>query len=183
MIVLLYGDEHAAAAYVAASFIWAKQDHYEIHRGNRAHPLNIPFGYGFKLARLMHSGFHSAVLQNSTVDDIIRNWENQIKSIESPVFVASWAKSHLGERNKIEQFGDRLIAEKIPACFINSNHNFDSDHPLWLWKPNKLSLINWATKNQILNKKGFLDSYGHTLLANLVLKHLTKQLTVTIIEE
>lgn len=183
MIILLYGDEHAAAAHVAVPYTWANQDHFEIHKGNRAHPVNIPFGYGFKLARLMHAGFHSAVLQHSTVDSIIDNFEKHIQTVEYPIFLASWAKAHLGEREKIEKFGDKLIQANIPACFINSNYNFDSNHPLWLWKPNKISLINWATKNNLLNNKGFLDSRGHTLLANLILNHLTKQLTVTIIEE
>jgi hypothetical protein len=183
MIVFVYGDETAAAANVSVPFSWALEDPYELHKGLRAHPSNIPYGFGYKLSKLLHSGFHSAVLKDATVDNIVDNFLLQHSSSLEKIFVACWGKSQLGEKKKIEQFGDKLLELKVPACFINSNYKIESNHPLWLWDPKINSVDLWAQTNQLLANKGHLTSTGHTLLANKILNHLTTQLSVTIIEE
>ena len=42
MTLIAYGDELAAASYAAVEYAWANQDQFEIHKGLRPHPLNIP---------------------------------------------------------------------------------------------------------------------------------------------
>lgn len=182
MILIAYGDELAAAAYTAVDYAWANQDNFEIHKGLRAHPLNIPHGFGYKTSVLLHSGFHSAAYRDTNLDVFIEDFQKN-KNLDQLAVVATWNKAHSGELRKIEQFGNYLLENKVPACFINHENTMKSSGNFWLWNPAASYAKAWAHKKQLLNAKGYISSYGHTLLANLVLLHLTNQIHNIIIEE
>lgn len=182
MILVAYGDELAAAATAACEFFWAANDPFEIHRGRRPHPYNIPFGFAYKTAKLMHSGLHSAAYKDAIVDEFIHDYQN-LKVNDDIAIVATWSKAHSGEVRKIEQFGHAIKEKGIPCCFINTNHQFKSQGDFWLWDTMDNSALRWATQHSYLNSYGYLTSYGHTKLANSVFIHLTKQLPNLIIEQ
>ena len=183
MILIVIGDDVAAGGGIKSKYNWAIDDHYEIHHGNRAHPANIPFAFGFKTAKLMHCGFHSLVSKDATVSnyidqiELIRNKNNDL------IVLASWNKTHIGERKKIEQYADYLETIKIPAAFVNSDYCFESQNPVWIWNTAKQNIKNWAKDNNFLTAYLNLTSQGHSKLANLMLLHLTKFLPNLIIEE
>lgn len=180
MIVFVYGDELAAAGHCIVDYNWAVEDHFEITKGLRAHPTNIPFGFGHKVAKLLHSGFHSSVLKDQSVTDIVNSFE-QTEKYQDRIFLASWNSAHCVQKGLIESFGDWLIDNKIPASFINSESSFESNHPLWIWNTKENNAKKWAKEQNLLNLRGYFNSQAHTLLANLVLNHLTNQLELTII--
>ena len=182
MTLIAYGDELAAASYTAVEYAWANQDQFEIHKGLRAHPVNIPHGFAYKTAELMHCGYHSAAYRDTNLDVFIQDYEKN-KNHSDLIIVATWSKAHVGELKKIEAFGQALVNNNIPVCFINHSHLFKSSGSFWLWDPSKITAKTWATKNQLLNTHNYISSYGHTKLANLVLLHLTNQITNLIIEE
>lgn len=176
MILVAYGDAQAAASHTKKPFTWAIEDHWNTTRGNRAHPDNIPMGFGYKLSQLMHVGFHAGMAKDATVDDIW-NAYIKLKPTSKLIVVVSWAAEHIVDLDKIEAFSLEMNMNGTPHCFVNGGARFKfNKNKHWLWDPSKQTVADWGRSKGVLGPEGYLTPYGHTLLANDMFMHLTKQL-------
>ena len=175
MILFLHGDEYAAAGYVSSAYAWADEDHWHRTRGKRAHPDNIPFGFGYRLANLLHIGFHSAVQRDSTVDSIIQDYLAFAASVESHTVVISWSTTHCAELDKIKLFSNLLSTKGIEHLFINSESRLNGDGARWLWNPQTQDIKSWAKSKNFLQNQ-HLNKDGHCILANELMLQLTNQM-------
>lgn len=175
MILFLHGDEHAAAAFAHSPFTWASEDHWNQTRGERAHPENIPYGFGYRLALLLHIGFHSAVTRTSTVDSIISDYLRFRTANTRHTVVVSWSAEHCKDIAKISDFSKLLQSEGVEHIFINSSSRLEADSKFWVWNPNSNDLVSWAAAQNLI-QDGHLTAQAHVRLANLLMFRLTEQM-------
>jgi hypothetical protein len=183
MIVTVYGDELAAGSHARFPFAWASDDNWNHVRRNQAHPDNIPSSFGFKVSRLLHMGFHSGVERDQTLDSIAEDFENREKTTPGEnIVLACWGNEQLSNLEQIDRFGADLENRNIPHVFINSKIRFPQIRGRWLWNTQEQDFLSWATTRGLI-KGSHPTSLAHTLLANMILHHLTKQLSPVILVE
>lgn len=179
MIVLVYGDEVAAGAFVKKPFAWANQDIFERGLGPRPHPKNLPLSFGFKTALSLHAGFMCGAAEKSTFSQIRDSYTEFASKNKDLLPIISWSEENLRFIDEIEAWG----AELPLAAFINTKKTFKPKCNKWIWNTEHYSTELWAANNNYLIKgTNYLSNQGHVELSNIVLDYLTKSMNIAILE-
>ena len=176
MIVTVYGDRIAAGSNTRLPYTWAIEDQWNHARGIQAHPDNVVASFGFKLARVMHLGFHCGAVKDSTAESIVLDHIAVMdKNPEKNIVVISWGDEHYEDIGRISAFGETLNGFNTPHCFINTSTRHQTLEGRWLWDTEKQDIRSWARSIEEWDGD-HLTSRGHTLLANMLMVRLTTQL-------
>ena len=173
-MLIVYGDRWAAAGHADKPFDWAIEDRWQISRGLRPHPDNLMHGFGYKLSKLVHIGFHSGVERDKNVADAVTSCANILqKNPKDNIVIASWSPTQLAQTFELEKFIELLDMTDTTYCFVNSENTVPQMRGNWLWNTVQQSLRSWAAYHGHLSGEN-LTKEGHTQLANLLLLRLTK---------
>jgi len=93
-VIYINGDSHSAGAECIKDYCFADDDNRFTALGRRAHPENIPYTFGFKLANTLNQPFFMDAESGSSNDRILRTTEkvvSETKNKKDLFIIIGWA--------------------------------------------------------------------------------------------